>query len=59
MALAPIVALKADAQAELTAEAGRLAAFLAPKAQEHRVRVIGGGWPAVRDLGIPELENER
>jgi hypothetical protein len=59
MALAPIVRLTADAQAELTAEAERLGAFLAPKAQEHRVRMIAGGWPALRDLGISALENER
>jgi Winged helix DNA-binding domain len=59
MALAPIVRLTADAQAELTAEAERLGAFLAPKAHEHRVRMIAGGWPALRDLGISALENER
>jgi hypothetical protein len=59
MALAPIVPLKPDAEAELTAEAERLAAFLAPKAQERRVRLLEGGWPAVRDLGISALENER
>src|SRR6185503_5207314 len=39
MTLAPLVELKPDAAAELTAEAGRLAAFLAPKAQESRIEL--------------------
>jgi len=47
MPLAPVVAIKPDAESELTAEAERLAAFLAPKAQERRIRLATGGWDAI------------
>jgi hypothetical protein len=47
MTLAPLVPLNSAQQAELTAEGARLAAFLAPKAQEHRVEVVRGGWEAI------------
>jgi len=47
MTLAPVVAIKPDAESELTAEAERLAAFLAPKAQERRIRLATGGWDAI------------
>jgi hypothetical protein len=50
MTLAPLVKLKPDAEAELTAEAERLAAFLAPKAEERTVRVVSGGWDAILAL---------
>ena len=50
MTLAPVVAIKPDAESELTAEAERLAAFLAPKAQERRIRLATGGWDAILAL---------
>ena len=50
MTLAPLVALKPDTEAELTAEADRLAAFLAPTARERRVAVVSGGWDAILAL---------
>jgi len=50
MTLAPLVELKPDAEAELTAEAERLTAFLTPKAQERRIEVATGGWDAILAL---------
>ena len=47
MTLAPLVALKPDTEAELTAEADRLTAFLAPAARERHIQVVEGGWPAI------------
>jgi hypothetical protein len=47
MTLAPVVEINPDAESELTAEAERLAAFLAPKAQQHRIRIASGGWDAI------------
>jgi hypothetical protein len=50
MTLAPLVPLEADTEADLTAEADRLAAFLAPTARERRVTVVAGGWDAILAL---------
>jgi hypothetical protein len=50
MTLAPVVAIKPDAESELTAEAERLAAFLAPNAEERRIRLATGGWDAILAL---------
>jgi hypothetical protein len=53
MTLAPLVPLAADQRDELAAEAARLAAFLAPKAREHRVELVRGGWEAILALTVP------
>jgi hypothetical protein len=50
MTLAPLVTLTPDAEAELTAEADRLAAFLAPNAAERHTELVKSGWDAILAL---------
>jgi hypothetical protein len=50
LTLAPLVQMKPDAAAELTAEAERLAAFLAPTAAQRRIEMAKGGWDAILAL---------